>query len=176
MLAQGLHLLEFFPICNNIFPINDQCRFLPLWYGPNPQTFFDFHYKYLIQSFEVWKKIFFFSSPGRSRFLAILVSGTKTTSNLIFCFSVLLFFWFRLANWLRIKARLWSTNILSAKCQGNNDQFTRYISWNVAMMDAVTYQIYRELSQETLRMTASCSVWYLMITFERYLANNSKNN
>ena len=121
-----------------------------------------------------YEKNLFFSSPGRSRFLAILVSGTKTTSNLIFCFSVLLFFWFRLANWLRIKARLWSTNILSAKCQGNNDQFTRYISWNVAMMDAVTYQIYRELSQENLRMTTSCSVWYLMITFERYLANNSK--
>ena len=27
LISQSLHLLGFFPICNNIFPIIDQCRF-----------------------------------------------------------------------------------------------------------------------------------------------------
>ena len=93
LLSQGLSLLVFFPFVILFFQslINADI-FLSLWgKGPHPQMFLVFeHHKYqnLIQrkEYESWCSL----SPGRWRFLEILVSDTKI-SKLTLCFSILLF-------------------------------------------------------------------------------------
>ena len=104
-LSANASLIRFFPICNNIFPIIDQCRcFFTSAIRPWFSNFYWATQYFLIRketmgpsTFEIWNKNIFscvakmsFLQSGRWRFLAILVSDTKM-SKLTVCFSILLF-------------------------------------------------------------------------------------